>query len=271
MKKEKPTMTEKISQNTIKKLLTTRYIGKNIFCYDTIDSTNTEAKRKLSSPDGSVFIAEHQQKGRGRLSRVWESEKSCGIYMSVLLKPQLSPDSVPEITPVTGLAVASALRKICNVPVLIKWPNDIVISGKKLCGILAELTIPEGEIPHVIVGIGINVNNHSFPDGISDIATSIFCETEKTFDRSEIVAAVLSEFERYYEIFLNYGFPALLKEYTELSATVNREVEIISPTGCYRAFATGIDPDGSLIISHNGKTEKVSSGEVSVRGIYRYV
>lgn len=264
-------MKDRISANLIKKSLDTISIGRNIICFDTTDSTNAEAKRSLASPHGTVFIAEHQQKGRGRLSRVWESEKSSGIYMSILLKPQITGDSVAQLTLVAGLATASAIKKISRLPILIKWPNDIVSSGKKLCGILAELTQSDNDTQNVIMGIGVNVNNRDFPEEISHTATSLFCETNIIYNRSELIAAILSEFERYYEKFIVHGFSALSEEYSTLSATLNREVNIVSPQGEYRAFAVGITNDGSLLISYDGKTEKVTSGEVSVRGIYGYI
>lgn len=260
-----------ISVDGIKSHLNTEFIGNKIFYYDNLDSTNITAKENHTEPDGTVFIAEYQQKGRGRLSRSWNCEPMSGIYMSILLKPEIPPCSVSQITLIAGLAVTSAAEKISEQPVSIKWPNDVLINSKKICGILTELTAEENCINYAVVGIGINVNNQTFPDELKEKATSLAIENKKSFNRSEIIALVLSEFEKYYKIFLKNGFSPLLDDYSRRCITLNREVEIITPTLKYPAIAEAVDSDGRLIIRRNGKQEIINSGEVSVRGIYGYI
>jgi len=205
-------MKDKISPDKIKSYINTEFTGCKINCYDCVISTNLTAKENHSEPEGTVFIAEHQLKGRGRLQREWTSEASSGIYMSILLKPPLSPDRLSVITLVTGLAAASALNKISKEKVCIKWPNDLLINSKKVCGILTELSVSEQGKYNVIAGIGLNVNNTSFPAELQDKATSLFMENQQEYDRSQLVGILLSEFEEYYNKFLKYGFSALLEE-----------------------------------------------------------
>lgn len=262
---------DKISIEEIKRCLDAEFIGKKIFYYENIDSTNTAAKENYTEPDGTVFIAEHQEKGRGRLSRNWDSEPMSGIYMTILLKPEISPYAVSQITLVAGLAVTAAIEKLSREPVYIKWPNDVVIHGKKVCGILTELTAEENRINYAVVGIGINVNTKKFSDELKEKATSLFMENNKMFNRSELAATVLSEFEKYYTLFLKKGFSEILEDYSKKCITIGREVEVITPAVKYQAIAQGIDEEGRLLIKRNGRVEAINSGEVSVRGIYGYI
>lgn len=260
---------EKISASAISRGLHTEFIGQNIFLYDSCPSTNLSAKQSLSASNGSVFISERQTSGRGRHGRNWCSEDSCGIYMSILLKPRLSPEALPAVTLVAGLSVSSALSKLCNMDFSIKWPNDIIFGTKKICGILSELAIDK--TANIIVGIGINVTNTHFPAELSEKAGSVMTETGITLSRNEVISLVLNEFEKYYTVFLENGFSSLKDEYEKNCVTVGREVFIITPAEKYTAHTVGIAQDGSLLAERSGKVEKISSGEVSVRGIYGYV
>lgn len=263
-------MEEKLSVSKIKSKLNTEFFGRKIHHFSVTDSTNSLAKENPQEPDGTVFIAEKQLKGRGRLSREWLSEQSEGIYMSVLLKPSIPPEQIPKITLVAGLSATVALNKISSENVLIKWPNDCVINGKKICGILTELSCLPSENT-VTVGIGINVNNTLFPKDLKSKATSLLLETGRTYSREDIVSLILSEFEKRYIIFLNQGFSALAAEYSRLCVTLDREVEIISPSERYTAYASGIDSEGRLLINLSDGVKAIDSGEVSVRGILGYV
>ena len=262
-------MKDIISSDKIKSQIKTEFIGHKIYCYDCVDSTNLTAKENQTEPEGTVFIANHQLKGRGRLQREWSSESSSGIYMSILLKPSLPPEEFSLITLLAGLSVTVALNKISGKQSFIKWPNDCIISGKKVSGILTELSVSDTN--NVIVGIGINVNNSSFPADLKDKATSLYMENHYKYDRCEIIGNVLSEFEKYYNKFLKNGFSSLIDEYSKLCITSGREVEIITPSENYKAKAIGVDSSGKLLIEKDGKTEAIGSGEVSVRGILGYV
>ncbi len=262
---------EKILVGEIERNLTTEYIGRNIIFYENTDSTNRQAKLNNTEADGSVFIAENQNMGRGRLSREWASPPMSGIYMSLLLKPDISPASVSQITLVAGISVLQALGDYTEKDVFIKWPNDIVIGTKKVCGILTELAGEENRINYVVLGIGVNVNMKSFDEKIENKATSLFIEENKVFDRSEIIASILNAFEKNYNIFLESGFSALKEKYEKSCITLGKEVEIITPKKSYTAFSVGVDENGCLIVENDGKREIINSGEVSVRGLYGYV
>ena len=192
--------------------------------------------------------------------------------MTLLLKPDIPPLKASMLTLPAGMAVCQALREITGIPAMIKWPNDIVINGKKICGILTEMSAEMDSINHIVIGIGINVNNPEFPEDIRQVATSALLETGKPFRRSEIIAGVMAWFEKYYNTFLQTSDLSLLKEeYNSLMINTNRKVLVIRPDEQYEAIARSIDDDGELIIERDGVRAKVLSGEVSVRGVYGYV
>ena len=225
-------------------------------------STNEEAKRRSDYPNGTLFIADRQTAGKGRLGRKWESRKGDGVYMSILLKPEAVFDDVSQVTLIAGIAAARALGDT----VKIKWPNDIIIGTKKVSGILTELSSGA-----VICGIGINVNTPSFPDGLRDKATSLFIETKKKNSVLKVAAMVLNEFMPLYEEFLKSGFAPLQEEYKSRCINIGKEVLIIKDNTQKRAYAEDIAPDGSLIVSVDGEKLHIKTGEVSIRGVLGYV
>lgn len=247
---------EKITAEKIRKSLSAKVVGREIFCYDIVKSTNLTAKEQADFPEGSVFTAEAQTAGRGRLSRSWCSEEGAGIYMSILLKPQIDVGAVSCLTLLGGLAVCRAVSGTG-----IKWPNDVTVEDKKLCGILTE-RLTTGE---VVVGIGVNVNNSAFPDEIAEIATSLYMEEGKRYDRCEVITKILNELDALYAEFLKGGFSAVREEYIKHCVTLGRKIRVITPTGEYNAEAVGIAENGGLEIMRGGKTEVITSGEVSVR------
>lgn len=226
------------------------------------DSTNEVAKRRSDLPDGTLFIADNQTAGKGRLGRRWESEKRSGIYMSLLLKPDIAPNNAAQLTLIAGLAVAKALGG----EAMIKWPNDVVIGSKKVCGILTELS--HGSL---ICGIGINVNTSQFDDELKDKATSLAIVTGKRHSPEKLTAAVLDEFEPLYRKFLKDGFSALSEEYKKLCITLDKSVSVLKNGSEIRGTAVDISADGGLILQTENGRITVTSGEVSVRGIYGYV
>lgn len=242
-------------------LLTTKFIARHIEYYDSTDSTNEAAKRASPAPGGALFIAEEQTAGRGRRGRAWVSPRGCGIWMSLLLKPDVKPGYIARITLVAGLAVCRAIGGGAR----IKWPNDIVIGTRKVCGILTENT-SRG----VICGIGINVNTAQFPPELRAVATSLYLQTGERHDRAELIAAVMNEFEPMYERFLTDGFAPLRDEYRRLCVTLGRDVSI-SGAAALTGIAADIDADGALVVDTGTGRVTVASGEVSVRGIYGYV
>lgn len=255
----------------------TQWMGKNAYHYDVLDSTNKKAKELAEArcPNGTLITAEEQEAGVGRRGRSWSSQKGQGVYMSMVLRPQLRAEKASMVTLVTALAVAKAIEtlgKDCGVHPFIKWPNDIVIRGKKVCGILTEMTMKEQEIGYIIVGIGINVHNQEFPEEIAHMASSLELEFATGVARERVMELVLIAFEHYYELFLQtQDLSLLIEEYQKMSANKGRKVTVLDPAGQYEGIAKGITNIGELVVDTVEGIKLVSSGEVSVRGIYGYV
>jgi BirA family biotin operon repressor/biotin-[acetyl-CoA-carboxylase] ligase len=257
--------------------LTTDVLGKNMEVHKSIGSTNARAKELAvaGAPEGTVVIADAQPEGRGRLGRSWVSPPGKGIWMSIILRPNISPEQAPRITVMAAVAVAKALKYIAELELGIKWPNDIVYNGKKLCGILTEVHAEPEIIHYAVVGIGINVNLsvQDFPDEIRDIATSLIIEKGREFNRAVIVRAVLQEMERsYVQGLRGDNFVLLLKEYEGRSVIFGKNIRVIGPAYEFSGYAEGFGEDGSLLLRlDDGRLEKVLAGDVSIRGGNRYV
>lgn len=240
-------------------------VSGKVYYKKTTDSTNLDAKRAENAPDKSVFIADMQTNGRGRLGRDWSSPKGCGIWMSILLKPQGEICDISQVTLIAGLAVSRVIEGTS-----IKWPNDILMSNKKVAGILTEMSAESGKIKHIIVGIGINVNNKDFPEELKDKATSLYIETKSVAERESLISGITNEFFTMYDRFLTDGFSVFKEEYTDKCATIGKEVYLITDGEKRVAKAMGITDKGELIAESNGKTEIINSCEVSVRGLLGY-
>ena len=246
--------------------------------FETIDSTNKKAKELAAegAAHGTLIIADTQEAGVGRRGRSWSSEKEAGIYMSMLLRPQIEVDKASMLTLVAALAVQKAIQKVCDekeeVRPMIKWPNDVVLNKKKICGILTEMSLKGTAIDYVIVGIGINVNNKAFPEEIAQTASSLSRECGEDIEREMLITEIWKQFSVYYEQFLAVKDLSFFKEEYE-RALVNKEekVKVLDPLGEYVGIAKGITNTGELIVATEDGTRLVSGGEVSVRGIYGYV
>lgn len=236
-----------------------------VYYFKSVESTNIEAKCAKNVSDKSVFIAETQTGGRGRLGRKWTSPSGCGIWMSIYLEPQISAVDVSQLTLIAGLAVCRVIKGS-----KIKWPNDVLAGGKKICGILTEMTAEMDRVGKVIVGIGVNVNNEVFSVDLIDKATSLYRETGKKQSREKLAAKILDEFFDVYEVFLEKGFSVLKAEYTRACATLGKEVTIIKNGKEQLAYAVDITENGELIVEIDGEKQIVNSGEVSVRGLLGY-
>lgn len=247
----------------------------HIFTYDTIDSTNNEAKRKAldNTINKGLFIAEEQTEGKGRRGKQWESNKGSGIWMSLLIRPPILPINASMLTIVTGLAVIKGIKKHINIDVSIKWPNDIVINGKKICGILTEMSSEIEYINYVIIGIGINVNTEDFPKEIKKIATSMKIEGKKKYSRKEILVDIINEFHILYEEFIkNKDLEFLRNEYNKNCINMGAEITVEKEGNIIRGKGLGINNKGELILqTKDNDIMTISSGEASVRGIYGYV
>jgi BirA family transcriptional regulator, biotin operon repressor / biotin---[acetyl-CoA-carboxylase] ligase len=251
--------------------LSTHTMGKQVIFLKEVDSTNEEAKRQgiQGAPEGTVCLAEHQTGGKGRLGRRWVSLPEEGIWMSILLRPGITPYEVSQITLLAGLAVCQAIRSVTGCDALIKWPNDIVIHGKKLVGILTELAAEADRINYAVTGIGINVNQGKFPQEISHKATSLFLETQHRWARVPLVQKVLENFEDAYDAFLTETSFDFITPYKELCVSLGRQVSVQRGELTIQGKAVDISRSGELIIqTSEGQLYPINSGEVAVQGIY---
>ena len=253
----------------------TKWAGQEIAYFDEIDSTNIKAKELAEQgyPNGTLVVADQQVSGRGRRGRSWESPSGTGIFMTLMLKPEINPNNASMLTLVAALAVAKAIKDVTGLDAQIKWPNDIVINGKKICGILTEMSAQFDYINHIVIGIGINVHNEVFSDEIAHMASSLLLESQgKKFRRAEIIEKILEYFEEYYEIYLETeDLTALTGEYNRILVNMNKQVRVLDPKDEFEGKAMGITAKGELIVDTWESRKLVSSGEVSVRGIYGYV
>ena len=274
-----------MDEHEIKSRLRTRWAGSKLYYYQETGSTNTDAKglAEQGDPHGTLVVADMQTGGKGRRGRSWQSSAGTTIAMSIVCRPDFMPDRASMLTLVMGLSVAQAIREVTGLDSSIKWPNDIVVNGKKVCGILTEMSAELDYIQYLVIGVGINVNNgadlpapergQTFPEEIRDMATSLFLETGKRIPRAELIAAVMDRFEQNYETFLQKeDLSELSDTYNQCLVNRNQEVRVLDPKGSYDGFARGIDDQGNLLVEKaDGTIEKVYSGEVSVRGLYGYV
>ena len=255
--------------------LDTEWLGRNLRYYETIDSTNLEIRRlaEEGAPHGTTAVAEEQTSGKGRRGRSWLGKAGCGIWMSFLLRPQIAVENSSMLTLITALAVEKAVGEETGLQCQIKWPNDIIVNGKKLCGILTELSAQMDELNYVVVGIGINANMQEFPDDLRDKATSLRIETGETVKRASLAARVLKYFEAYYEKFIKTeDLSAFADEYNRLLIHMNRKIRVIRGSGEDFYISRGINDKGELMVEDDaGKKSVVLSGEVSVRGVLGYV
>ena len=261
------------NETTIADQIHTKWAGKTVHFAREIDSTNLWIKRlaKEGAPEGTLALAEFQSAGRGRLGRSWEVPEGTSVMMSILLRPKFEPQYAPTLTLVMGMAVAKAVKNL-GFDVSIKWPNDVVVSHKKICGILTEMGVRDGKIDYAVIGVGINVNIKEFPEEMVDKATSLYLESGKEFDRSQIPGLVMEAFEEYYEKFAaTCDLSGLKEEYESILANYNQPVRVLAKEP-YEGVARGITDGGELLVEKtDGTIVAVSAGEVSVRGLYSYV
>ena len=261
------------NETTIADQIHTKWAGKTVHFARETDSTNLWIKRlaKEGASEGTLALAEFQSAGRGRLGRSWEVPEGTSVMMSILLRPKFEPQYAPTLTLVMGMAVAKAVKNL-GFDVSIKWPNDVVVSHKKICGILTEMGVRDGKIDYAVIGVGINVNIKEFPEEMADKATSLYLESGKEFDRSQIPGLVMEAFEEYYEKFAAAcDLSGLKEEYESILANYNQPVRVLAKEP-YEGVARGITDGGELLVEKtDGTIVAVSAGEVSVRGLYSYV
>lgn len=255
-------------------LLTTEKVGRAVNHVEhTLTSTNTVLKElaRQGAPHGSVCLCECQTGGRGRLGRAWSSPEGMGVWCSVLLRPQLSAENAPLITFCAALAMTRAVRNLCSLDVRIKWPNDVVLDGRKLCGVLLEMGFDAHGGMFVIVGTGLNVHRGAYPPELADRAIALD-EACQPPERSKLIAAYLNELEAALHAVEKGLLLGITKPYHELSCTLGREVQVIGTEETFTGTAQDIDDTGALLVRvADGTIRRVLAGDVSVRGMMGYV
>ncbi len=234
--------------------------------FEAVVSTNDLAKELAArgAPEGALVVAEAQTGGRGRLGRQWDSPPGAGLYVSLLLRPPLPPTEMPQITLTTAVAVARAVKRVTGVAPGIKWPNDLLLAGKKLGGILTEMETESEQIRHLVVGLGLNVNNPAFPAELEPLATSLFLATGRRYSRLAILQAWLEEFEELYGRFLAREFAGILDEWRSLTVTLGHRVTVRQGPVTICGQALEVAPDGALLVeTDSGEVVRVTSGEIA--------
>ena len=257
---------EKISREALRKLIPGTIFAEHIHHFDEIDSTNSAAMLAAQSgaAEGSVFIAERQAEGRGRGGNIWHSEPGA-IYLSVVLRPRVQANDVLILSLATGLAVSAAVEEVCGIAPDLRWPNDILLGDKKLGGILCELNIDSGKVRHAVIGVGLNVNQADFPDGIREVATSLFQETGKSWPRVELIAALLRALHKEYQFIQSAPADAMrscITRFEERSSYARgKRVKVAEGEG-FEGITEGLDARGFLRVKTAGGSRLVMSGGV---------
>lgn len=238
----------------LKRRLAGTMFGRRIHHYFKADSTNSIAMRmgQEGEPHGAIFIAEEQTAGRGRAGRAWHSEKSSGIYISVLLRPELSPARAPLLTLLAGLAARDAVAEQTGLSPDVRWPNDLLLGGRKFCGILTEMHAEPERIRHVVIGIGLNVNHAQFPAELQPIATSLRIETGRVQSRLELLIRLLRALDRYYNQFMTQGEARLILRFEQLSSFARgKRVRVSNGADSFTATTAGLDASGLLRVERD--------------------
>lgn len=263
------------SLNELRSRIHNKWAGSEIHYYEETTSTNIDAKRlaEEGAAHGSIAVADKQTAGRGRRGRGWESPAGKDIYFTILLRPDFAPDKASALTLVMALSVAEAIESLYGIGAGIKWPNDVVVNGKKVCGILTELNMELDYIQYVVIGTGINVNLTEFPEEFRQTATSLLLESGREAKRAELLQEVLRRFEGNYETYVaTLDLSGILDHYNRHLVNLDREVRVLDPKGEFTGVAKGINPAGELLVLTEDDTmTQVYAGEVSVRGLYGYV
>lgn len=263
-------MADSLQGHTIHNGLQTRTMGQKIIFREILDSTNALAKEEAlnGAPEGLLVLAETQTNGRGRRGRSWISQSGKGIWSSLVLRPEVSPMEASKLTIIASVAVIKTIEKVYNLVAGIKWPNDIVLEGKKIAGILTELSADVERINHVILGIGINVSQEEadFPKELQPFASSLYLSTGAFMPRQRILQVLLQEFEVLYEGFLRGEFASILNEWRRYSVTIGKEVVVDRIKDQVTGIAIDVDADGVLLVQReDGTLERIVAGDVSLR------
>lgn len=262
------------NKEAIEKEIKTKWLGRTLIYQDIVDSTNEVIKKKINqAKDGLLVVADSQSAGKGSKGRSWASPSGSGVWMSYLLKPEFEAHQACELTLLVSFCVVKILIEKFEIDAKIKWPNDVILGGKKIAGILTEMCFDNEKKQCLITGVGINVNQEFFPDELSIIASSILMETGKRISRKKLIAEILDCIEREYEQYLkNRSLETIIKEYNERLIHLNKEVRIIIGNKEIIALSKGINKRGKLEVEYqDGKKDFINLGELSIRGLSTYI
>jgi BirA family transcriptional regulator, biotin operon repressor / biotin---[acetyl-CoA-carboxylase] ligase len=251
----------------IRSRLSTRVIGREVLCHEQLASTNLTAMElgEAGAAEGLVVIAEQQTAGKGRLGRRWESPAGVNLYLSILLRPAMPPWEVPRLTFLSAVAAARALQDVTDLKVEVKWPNDLLVNGKKIAGLLNEMSAESDAVHQVVLGLGLNINMTAdqFPSELRYPATSVWLEKGTLTSRLDVVVALLEHFDRLYAEFLRYGMEPVRQAWQELFTMLGKVVRVESGPASLKGMVAGIDEEGALLLQlPDGKIEKVLAGDV---------
>lgn len=261
--------TDRLLPAEIKAHLTSAVLGQEIHYFGEVDSTNNEAKKLAANgcPEGTIVVAEAQVTGRGRLSRGWFSPFGKGIWLSVVLRPPFGPMDAAKCTLMAAVGVNRAINKVTGAGCGIKWPNDILWNGRKIVGILTEMSAEMDAINYVVIGMGINVNIEEFPDDIAATAASLSFASGHQVSRIQLLTAILSELENVYMLVKQSGFAPALAAWREESITLGKQVKVWGFDSSFNGVAVDIDADGALLVETPQGIERVLAGDVSIRPV----
>ena len=256
-----------LSPSLLRRHLRSSPFGKRVYHFFKTHSTNAVAfdLGQAGEPHGAVVLAEEQSAGRGRAGRSWHSEKTSGVYMSVLLRPPISPMHAPLMTLLTGLALRDAVADETGLAPDLRWPNDLLLAGKKCCGILTEMHAEPDRVQFLVTGIGVNVNHIRLPQEISGLATSLRLATGRIHSRLQLAVRLLGKLESYYNQFLTEGPAPIVQRFSEVSSFARgKRVRVLTPSESYTGLTEGLEPHGLLRVRRDdGRLETVISGDVA--------
>jgi BirA family biotin operon repressor/biotin-[acetyl-CoA-carboxylase] ligase len=251
----------------VERFLRTEVLGREIIYKEAVESTNTLAFKLAldGAPEGTCVVTETQKSGKGRLNRQWFSPAGRNLYISIILRPQIHPSRVPPITFLSSLAVYDTIESLVGFRPTLKWPNDVLMNGRKLCGTLLELSTEAELVRFVVVGIGLNINmkRPEIEEGLREKATSLFLETKKPYERALVCGMLLSNLEAYYKVFTADGGGRILDIWQERSGLTGQHVEIVQMGERHSGVVEGIDRDGGMLLRTDGTVKKIIAGDVT--------
>ncbi len=256
-----------INEQDIRTSLRTQYLGQRIYTFDTIDSTNTFARslKEDECPDGTLIVAEEQTAGKGRQGRRWQSQKGMNLLFTLVTRPLLVHDKVRVLPFAAALAAADGIEQETKSAIECKWPNDLMIDGKKVAGMLIETSTQSDAVLNVILGIGINVNQTEFADDIKHKATSLKLHSQQDIDRVRLLCAILAELEYRFDQLRHFSPQILLDEWKLRATMLGAEITLVEHRTSIKAKAVDVAPDGALVIEEpDGTRRKVFAGDVSI-------